>query len=49
MRGEVIKRPATLFERLGGHNAIPLCINVFVKNLSKDKKLGTFFNDKMDL
>jgi len=49
MRGEVIKRPATLYDRLGGENAIPMCINVFVKKLEKDPKIGGFFEGKIDI
>lgn len=48
MRGEVIKRPPTLYERLGGETVIPMCINVFVKKLCKDPKIGGFFEGKID-
>ncbi len=43
MRGEIIKRPATLFERLGGKEAIPESIKRFCSKLKEDKKLMGYF------
>ncbi|KRX01853.1 Thioredoxin-like fold [Pseudocohnilembus persalinus] len=48
MRGEIISRPATLYERLGGINTIPQCIQVFCQKLQKDEKLSTFFDGKVN-
>ena len=43
MRGEIIKRPATLYERLGGELTVPDAIVRFVTKLRNDKKLSVRF------
>lgn len=43
MRGEIIKRPATLYERLGGDLTVPDAIVRFVGKLKTDKKMSGYF------
>ena len=45
LRGEIIKRPPSLYERLGGYVAVPDAIVRFTKKLREDKLLKGYFTN----
>lgn len=48
IRGDIIKRPPTLYERLGGDKAVPDAIKKFCERLLQDRKLEPYFS-KVDM